>query len=69
MSNQKTVKSKLVVAEKQREQAKKDKEYENYKKYCLDKVPTQRQFDLYKKDWLIEKYGNPVEIKPSKIKS
>ena len=56
-------------AKEKREQAKKDKEYENYKKYCLDKVPTQRQFDLYKKDWLIEKYGNPVEIKPSKIKS
>ena len=56
-------------AKEKREQAKKDKEYENYKKYCLDKVPTQRQFDLYKKDWLIEKYGNPVEIKPSKTKS
>ena len=55
-------------AKEKREQAKKDKEYENYKKYCLDKVPTQRQFDLYKKDWLIEKYGNPSEIKPSKIK-
>lgn len=51
-----------------REKAKLEKEYENYKKYCLDKVPTQRQFDLYKKDWLIEKYGNPSEIKPSKIK-
>ena len=56
-------------AKEKREQAKKDKEYENYKKYCLDKVPTQRQFDLYKKDWLIEKYGSPSEIKPSKIKS
>lgn len=52
-----------------REKAKLEKEYENYKKYCLDKVPTQRQFDLYKKDWLIEKYGVPSEIKPSKVKS
>lgn len=52
-----------------REKAKLEKEYENYKKYCLDKIPTQRQFDLYKKDWLIEKYGEPKEIKPSKIKS
>lgn len=51
-----------------REKAKLEKEYENYKKYCLDKVPTQRQFDLYKREWLIEKYGIPAEIKPSKIK-
>ena len=51
-----------------REKAKLEKEYENYKKYCLDKVPTQRQFELYKKDWIIEKYGIPSEIKPSKVK-
>lgn len=51
-----------------REKAKLEKEYENYKKYCLDKVPTQRQFDLYKREWLIEKYGIPAEIKPSKVK-
>ena len=56
-------------AKEKREQAKKDKEYENYKKYCLDKVPTNRQREMYSKSWLIEKYGNPVEIKPSKIKS
>lgn len=51
-----------------REKAKREKEYENYKKYCLDKVPTQRQFDLYKREWLIQKYGAPSEIKPSKVK-
>ena len=55
-------------AKEKREQAKLEKEYENYKKYCLDKVPTQRQFELYKKDWIIEKYGIPSEIKPSKVK-
>lgn len=42
-----------------REKAKREKEYENYKKYCLDKVPTNRQRDLYSKQWLIEKYGYP----------
>ena len=56
-------------AKEKREQAKKDKEYENYKKYCLDKVPTNRQREMYSKSWLVEKYGNPEEIKPSKIKS
>jgi len=56
-------------AKEKREQAKRDKECENYKKFCLDKIPTQRQFDLYKKEWLIEKYGEPKEIKPSKSKS
>ena len=69
MSNQKTVKSKLVVAEKQREQAKKDKEYENYKKYCLDKIPTNRQREMYSKSWLVEKYGYPKskeELKDNK---
>lgn len=53
---------------KKRERLKKEKEEENYKKYCLDKTPTQRQYDLYKRDWLIEKYGEPKEIKPSRVK-
>jgi len=53
---------------KERERLKKEKEEENYKKYCLDKTPTQRQYDLYKRDWLIEKYGEPKEIKPSRVK-
>lgn len=41
----------------QREKIKKDKEEENFKKFCLDKVPTTRQRDMYSKNWLIEKYG------------
>lgn len=40
-----------------REKAKKDKEEENFKKFCLDKVPTTRQRDMYSKEWLVEKYG------------
>lgn len=36
-------------AKEKREQAKKDKEYENYKKYCLDKIPTNRQREMYSK--------------------
>lgn len=55
-------------AREKREQAKKDKEYENFKKYCLDKIPTNRQRDMYSKEWLIEKYGLPKsreEIKES----
>lgn len=52
----------------ERERLKREKEEENFIKYCVEKVPTQRQFDLYKRDWLIDIYGIPEEIKPSKIK-
>ena len=43
-------------------------EYDNFKKYCLDKIPTTRQRDMYSKDWIIEKYGiikSREEIKES----
>lgn len=51
----------------ERERLKREKEEENFLKYCVNKIPTQRQFDLYKRDWLIDIYGVPEEIKPSKI--
>lgn len=51
-----------------RERAKLEKEEENYLKFCVNKVPTQLQYENYKRDWLIEKYGEPKEIKPSKVK-
>ena len=41
----------------QREKAKQEKEEENFKKHCIDKIPTSRQRDMYSKEWLIEKYG------------
>lgn len=56
-------------ARKAKEQAKLDKEEENYLKMCINKVPTEIQFERHKRDWLIEKYGRPLEIKPSKIKT
>src|SRR5690606_3629508 len=52
----------------QREQLKKEREEENYLKFCVNKIPTSRQCELYKRDWLIEKYGEPEEIKQSKVK-
>lgn len=52
----------------QREQLKKEREEKNYLKFCVNKIPTSRQYELYKRDWLIEKYGEPKEIKPSKVK-
>lgn len=52
----------------QREQLKKEREEENYLKFCVNKIPTSRQYELYKRDWLIEKYGEPEEIKQSKVK-
>jgi hypothetical protein len=52
----------------QREKAKRDKEEENYLKFCINKVPTQLQYNTYNRDWLQEKYGIPSEIRPSKVK-
>lgn len=51
-----------------RERLKKEKEEENYLKFCVNKIPTTRQLELYRRDWLIEKYGIPSEIKASKTK-
>jgi hypothetical protein len=53
---------------KQREKAKRDKEEENYLKFCVNKIPTQLQYNTYNRDWLQEKYGIPSEIRPSKVK-
>lgn len=52
-----------------REQAKLEKEENDYVKHCVEKSPTELQFDKFKRDWLIEKYGVPPVIKPSKRKS
>lgn len=42
------------------ESEKREREYQNFKKYCLDKMPTQRQLNIYGKEWLLEKYGTPI---------
>jgi DNA polymerase elongation subunit (family B) len=52
----------------QREKAKRDKEEENYLKFCVNKIPTQLQYNTYNREWLQEKYGIPSEIRPSKVK-
>lgn len=41
------------------EKERREKEFAKFKKYCLDKTPTERQLDLYGKDWLLELYGRP----------
>ena len=56
-------------ARERREKAKLEKEEENYVKYCVEKIPTTLQYSNFRRDWLIEKYGEPAEIKPSKTKS
>ena len=53
----------------ERERLKLQKEEENFKKFCLDKIPTQLQYNTYNRTWLQEKYGIPPEIRPSKTKS
>lgn len=52
----------------ERERLKKEREEKNYLKFCVNKIPTSRQYELYKRDWLIEKYGEPEEIKQSRVK-
>lgn len=39
------------------ERIKKQREEDNFIKFCIDKIPTTRQRDMYSKEWLIEKYG------------
>lgn len=55
-------------AKENRENKKKAIEERNYLEFCVDRIPTERMYELYKRDWLIEKYGEPKEIKPSKLK-
>ena len=48
---------------------KQEKEENDYRVYCLDKVPTNRQREMYSKSWLVEKYGYPKskeELKDNK---
>ena len=60
---------KLEVERKlQIEQKKREREEENYVKFCADKIPTQLQYQSYNREWLQDKYGVPVEIRPSKVK-
>ena len=40
----------------QKEKEKREREEANFLKYCVNKIPTERQWKLYKRDWLIEKY-------------
>ena len=47
---------------------KQEKEENDYRVYCLDKIPTELQFQRYGKPHIVEKLGKPKEIKPSKVK-
>lgn len=60
---------KIIQEKAKREQEKKKREKDNYLEYCIYRIPTERMFNLYKRDWLIEELGEPKEIKPSKIKT
>jgi len=46
-------------ARAKREEEKRNKEFENFRKFCLDKVPTNKQLETYGKEWLVETYGKP----------
>lgn len=51
-----------------REKVKLEKEEENYLKYIINKVPTQLQYNNYWREHCALKYGEPENIKASKIK-
>lgn len=51
-----------------REKVKLEKEEENYLKYIINKIPTQLQYNNYWREHCALKYGEPKEIKPSKVK-
>lgn len=40
----------------EKERERRERQENNFLKYCVNKIPTERQWRLYKKDWLIEKY-------------
>jgi hypothetical protein len=44
------------------------REEQHYLEFCINKIPTEKQWESYKKDYLIEKFGMPAKIKPSKQK-
>lgn len=52
----------------EREKIKLKKEEENYLKYIINKTPTQLQYNSYWREHCALKYGEPIEIKPSKVK-
>ena len=53
-----------AIKDEERLKKERDKEEVMFKKYCLKDIgPTTTQFDRYAKDWLIEKYGMPENIR------
>ena len=46
-------------SKEKKEKEKIEKQEEKFIKFCIMKQPTQKQYDMYVKDWLVEKYGNP----------
>lgn len=53
----------LEEARLAKEIEKMNKEEENFLKFCVNKIPTKLQYEKHKRDWLIEKYGEPEKIK------
>lgn len=62
-------KERRIIQEKsKKEQEKRKREEQLYIEFCLQKQPTFLQYESYKKDWLIEKYGEITEFKKSNKK-
>jgi len=52
------------IKEQQRQKLIREKEESMFLKYCItEKGPTKKQYQKYAKDWLIQKYGEPVDIR------
>jgi len=44
---------------------KRSRQERNYVKFCVEKLPTRKQYEAYRLDWLVEKYGEVTRFKPS----
>lgn len=58
-------KREIEKQQKELEKQQKENEYQErmFVKYCVEKSPTKLQWERYKDDWLIDKYGEPEEIR------
>lgn len=63
-----TEERRLEEYKEQREKEQRERQEEKFLKFCINKQPTQKQYDTYAKDWLLEKYKeHKIIIKGSEV--
>ncbi len=51
-----------------REAEQRKRERENYIQFCINREPTIRMYELYKRNWFIEEFGEPKGFKKSPVR-